>query len=182
MDISKDEAIIEAILFAVGEKVLIKDLAVTLKKTNEQTKEIVLNLAKKYEQKKRGIKIIQIEDAFQICTNPEYLQQIKSLYSVPKKQTLSQPLLETLAIVAYKQPITKAQIEDIRGVNSDYAVNSLIKFKLIEEKGRANFIGKPILLGTTDDFLKHFGFNNLNQLPKIENEEKIKQDTENEII
>lgn len=167
MDTHQIESIIEAILFASGSSVSVKNIANAIEQDEKTTNKIILNLMNKYNLENRGIKIIQIENSFQMCTNPNFFSYIKNLYSIPQKKTLSQTLLETLAIVAYKQPITKSQIESIRGVNSDHSVNTLIKYGLIEEKGRLDAIGKPILFGTTEEFLKYFGFSNLNEMPKI---------------
>ncbi|MDE6357324.1 MAG: SMC-Scp complex subunit ScpB [Eubacteriales bacterium] len=181
MDIEKAEGIIEAILFATGDSISLKNIAIAIEKDEKITKEIMDNLINKYNLENRGIKILQIEDSFQMCTNPEFFSYIKGLYSIPQKKTLSQTLLETLAIIAYKQPITKAQIENIRGVNSDHSVNTLVKYGLIEEKGRLDVIGKPILFGTTEEFLKYFGFSNLNQMPPLEDDEVLKKAVEEEL-
>lgn len=181
MDIKKEYGIIEAVLFATGELVSLKNIATTINKTEEETSKIIYNLIKKYEENESGLKIIQVENSFQMCTNPEYYIYIKNLYKNQQKKTLSQTLLETLAIIAYKQPITKAQIEYIRGVNSDHCVNSLIKYGLIEEKGRLDIIGKPILFGTTEEFLKYFGFSSLKEMPPIEDDEIIKKYIEEEL-
>ncbi len=182
MDVKNIEGIIEAILFAKGEPVSLKNIAYAIDKKEEEAKEIIKNLIDKYETEKKGIKIIKIDNSYQMCTNPEYFSYIKNLYSVPQKKTISQTLLETLAIIAYKQPITRAQIEYIRGVSCEHAINSLIKYELIEEKGRLDAIGKPILFGTTEYFLKYFGFSSLDNMPNIDNEEDIKKQVENEIF
>lgn len=180
MNIEKIEAIIEAILFATGDVVSLKNISSIIGYNESDTKEIINNLIIKYQNK--GIKIIQINESYQMCTNPDYFSYIKNLYTIPKKKSLSQTLIETLAIIAYKQPITKSQIEYIRGVNSDHSVNNLIKYNLVEEKGRLDAPGKPILLGTTDDFLKYFGFSSLEDLPTISDEEKIKEQIEQELL
>ena len=182
MDIKNIEGIIEAILFAKGEPVCLKNIAYAIEKNEEETKLILENIIKKYEQENRGIKIIQIDNNYQMCTNPQYFSYIKNLYNVPQKKTISQTLLETLAIIAYKQPITKAQIEYIRGVSCDHAINNLIKYELIEEKGTLDTIGKPIVFGTTDYFLKYFGFKSLDNIPNVDNEEDIKKQVENEVF
>ena len=182
MDIKNIEGIIEAILFAKGEAVPLKTISYTIEKTEDETKAILKTLMVKYEEEKRGIKIIEIDNTYQMCTNPEYFSYIKNMYSVPQKKVISQTLLETLAIIAYKQPITKMQIEYIRGVSCEHAINSLIKYELIEEKGRLDTPGKPILFGTTNYFLKYFGFNSLDNMPNIDNEEDIKKQVEDEIF
>lgn len=171
MFLNELEAVIEAILFAAGEAVEIKNISEAIGKDIGTTKLLIKNLGDKYINEKRGIKIIEIDSAYQMCTNPSYFAYIKNLYESPKKRTMSPAILETLAIIAYKQPITKAQIETIRGVNADHAVNTLLKYNLVEEKGRMDAPGRPILFGTTDDFLRHFGFKNLSSLPEVEIEE-----------
>ena len=176
----KEYGIIEAILFASGELVSLKNISKAIDKTEEEANEIICNLMKRYDENESGLKIIQIENSFQMCTNPKYFTYIKNLYTNEQKKTLSQTLLETLAIIAYKQPITKAQIENIRGVNSEHSINSLIKYGLIEEKGRLDVIGKPILFGTTEQFLKYFGFSSLKEMPPVENDETIKKYIEEE--
>ncbi|WP_317366478.1 SMC-Scp complex subunit ScpB [uncultured Tyzzerella sp.] len=182
MDKKNIESIIEAILFANGEPVPLKNIAYAIEKKEDEAKDIIEHIINKYEKEDRGIKIIKIDNSYQMCTNPNYFSYIKSLYAVPQKRTISQTLLETLAIVAYKQPITKSQIEYIRGVSCEHAINSLIKYELIEEKGRLDAIGKPILFGTTDYFLKYFGFSSLDSMPNIDNEEDIKKQVEDEIF
>lgn len=182
MDIKNIESIIEAILFAKGEPVPLKNIAYAIEKKEDEAKDIIETLINKYEKEDRGIKIIKVDNSYQMCTNPNYFSYIKSLYAVPQKKTISQTLLETLAIIAYKQPITKSQIEYIRGVSCEHAINNLIKYELIEEKGRLDAIGKPILFGTTDYFLKHFGFSSLENMPNIDNEEDIKKEVEDEIF
>lgn len=182
MDIKKIEGIIEAILFAKGEAVSLKNISYIIEKTEKETKEILKKLINIYDKEKKGIKIIEIDNTYQMCTNPEYFSYIKKIYNIPEKKVISQTVLETLAIIAYKQPITKAQIEYIRGVSCDHAINNLIKYELIEEKGRLDTPGKPILFGTTSYFLKYFGYSSLENIPSIENEEEIKKEAENEIF
>lgn len=174
--------IIEAILFAKGEPVSLKDISNVIGKKENETKKIIEKIIKNYEEEEKGIKIIKVDNSYQMCTNPQYFTYVKNLYNVPQKKNISQTLLETLAIVAYKQPITKSQIEYIRGVSCEHAINSLIKYELIEEKGRLDTIGKPIIFGTTDYFLKYFGFTSLDNMPKVENEEDIKKQVQDEVF
>ena len=166
------ESVIEAILFASGEAVELKELAEAIEQDIETTRKLVNNLSDRYIVEKRGMRIINIENGYQMCTNPDYFTYIKNLYGVEKKKSLSPALLETLAIIAYKQPITRAEIEAIRGVSAEHAVNTLIKYKLVCEKGRKDAPGKPILFGTTDDFLRFFGFDSISNLPKPEEPSK----------
>lgn len=169
MRINEIEAIIEAVLFASGEAVSFKDISIAAGVEIDEAVNAARGLSKKYKSEKRGISIIEAGDSFQMCTNIEYFKNIKSVYETPRKKQLTPSILETLAIIAYKQPVTRAMIEQIRGVNSDRAVNKLIEYNLVSEKGRLNAPGKPILFGTTDEFLKYFGFTNLDGLPVVEN-------------
>lgn len=168
MTLTDIEAAIEAILFVSGEAVPLTKIAYALEQDIKTLKSILDNMVDKYEQAQRGLKIIEINKSYQMCTNPKYFEYIKKLYISEQKQPLTQALLETLAIIAYKQPITKVQIEQIRGVSAEHAVNKLIERKLVKEVGRMDAPGKPILFGTTDDFLRYFGFKSINNLPKID--------------
>lgn len=171
------EMIIESILFVSGKPVHINDIAKSLNIDVKLAKTYVKTLLHKYIADKRGIIIIEIEDSYQMCTNPIYFEHIKKIYKTEKAKTLSQTAIETLAIIAYKQPVTKSEIEHIRGVNCDHIVNRLVEYNLVCEKGRQDMPGKPILFGTTDEFLKYFGFNNLEQLPNLPDDiENIKQE------
>ncbi len=163
------EAAIEAILFVSGEAVAVSKISEAVHQDLKTTKNVIKNLITKYEEENRGIQIIEMNDSYQMCTRKEFFEYIKNLYQNPEKPVLTQSLIETLAIIAYKQPITKAQIEEIRGVSAEHAVNKLIERNLVCEVGRMDVAGKPILFGTTDDFLKYFGFNSTKQLPEIEN-------------
>lgn len=165
---SELESAIEAILFASGEPVKLKNIADAIEQDIKTTKSIIDNLKDKYCIEKRGLKIIQLDDSYQMCTNSDYFKYINKMFSAPSKKSLSVTLLETLAIIAYKQPITKAKIEEIRGVNADHAVNKLMEYSLITEKGRLDAPGKPILFGTTNEFLRYFGFNSISSLPVLE--------------
>lgn len=179
MKLEQNEAVIEAILFISGEAISINKLAGIIEEDVKKTKEIVEFLMRKYEEESRGIRIIEINDAYQMCTSPELFDYIKEFYKNPKKFSMTQAALETLAIIAYRQPVTRAHIEEIRGVNSDHIINKLIEYNLVCELGRMDAPGKPILFGTTEDFLRYFGFKSIEELPQIE-EELLKQ-MENEV-
>ncbi len=182
MTINELEAVIEAILFAGGEAVSIKNIALATEQDEKTVRTVINNMADKYAFEKRGIRIIQIEDSYQMCTNSDYYDYIKKLYQSPVRKTLSTTLLETLAIIAYKQPVTKGQIEEIRGVNADHAVNRLMEYGMVEEKGRLDAPGKPILFGTTDEFLRYFGFNTLDSLPRsVRDDEQLRLEAESEV-
>mgnify|MGYP000058240899 CR=1 FL=1 len=182
MGIAEMENAVEAILFAAGDEVKLKDMADALEQDVNTTRAVIENLMDKYETEKRGIAIIRIEDAYQMCTRDDYYNYIKKLFQSPVKRTLSQPMLETLAIIAYKQPVTKSAIEEIRGVNADRAVNRLVEFGLVEEKGRLSVPGRPILFGITDEFLKYFGYDSVSGMPqKPEPDEQMRLEALNEI-
>ena len=165
--------IIEAIMFAYAEPISIKELNDIINK-ELSSKEIELmlnNLINEYKENNRGIQIIKLEDKYQMCTNKEYAGFIKRVLEPKKKKSLTQTTLETLTIIAYKQPITKVEVEDIRGVKSDKAIQTLLENNLIKEAGRLDKIGKPKIYRTTDEFLKLLNIERLEDLPPIENYE-----------
>ncbi len=176
-------SIIESILFLSGEAVEIRHLAETLEVEEEHIYQAVNKINEVYIENNSGLLITQIDDAYQMCTVPANAPYIERFLQKPSKKILTQPIIETLAIVAYSQPITKVQIADIRGVRSDHTINKLIEFNLIYEVGRLNVIGKPILFGTTGEFLRHFGFSSLDELPKVKEEliERFKEEVQEEI-
>ena len=170
------ENIVEALLFASGEPVKIMDIANVLNVDCRKAIEIVDKYAKSLEDNKRPLMIRKLDDAYQLCTEPKYYEYISKLYEPKQKQGLSNAAMETLSIIAYKQPITRSEIEKIRGVNSDKSVSSLMEFGLVSELGKLDAPGKPRLYGTTDNFLRVFGYSSLSELPEIileENEEKV---------
>ena len=136
----------------------------------------------KYEAQDRGIRIIELEQAFQMCTKKEIYEYLIRVAKQPRKYVLTDVMLETLSIVAYKQPVTRLEIEKIRGVKSDHAVNRLIEYGLIEEVGRLDAPGHPILFGTTEEFLRRFSVQTLDELPSINQEqiESFKAEAEDE--
>ena len=168
MELKKMEGAIEAILFAMGEAVPVKDIAKTIGHDTETTRKIIRNMMLKYQTEDRGIKIIELEESFQMCTKEEYYDYLVAMALQPKKAVLSDVMLETLSIIAYKQPVTKLEIEKIRGVKSDHAVNKLIEYGLVREVGRLDAPGRPILFGTTEEFLRNFGVQGLDDLPEID--------------
>lgn len=176
------EMIIEAALFVAGEAVSLERLSIAVAQDIKTTRNLVKNLAYKYEIEKRGLAILEVNDSFQMCTNPKYFENIKTMYKKQPRKVLSQTLMETLAIIAYKQPVTKSQIEEIRGVSCEHSVNKLIDYELVCEKGRMQTPGKPIVFGTTDVFLKFFGFKGINNLPTLEDDyETLRIEATNEI-
>ena len=166
-DIAKLEGAIEAILFAMGEAVSADQLSTALEHDVDTTRKVVHHLMDKYDAEDRGIRIIELEDSFQMCTKNEYYEVLSRIVNMPRKHVLTDVQLETLSIIAYKQPITRAEIEAIRGVSCVHAINKLVEYHLIEEVGRLDALGRPILFGTTDDFLRGFGVKSTDDLPLI---------------
>lgn len=162
--------IIEAVMFAYGEPISIKELNyIVNEELSEKEIEFMLNtLIDEYSTNDRGIQIIKLENKYQMCTNKNYADYIKKVLEPKKKKTLSQATLETLTIIAYKQPITKVEIEDIRGVKCDKVLQTLLENELIREAGRLNKIGKPIIYKTTNEFLKLLSIEKLEDLPPLE--------------
>lgn len=183
MDIERIEAAIEAILFTMGESVEVEKIAAAIEHDEDTTVKIIHNMMDKYEESDRGIKIIELENAFQMCTKQEFYEQLIKVASQPKKYTLTDVLLETLSIVAYKQPITKMEIEKIRGVSCEHAMNKLVEYGFIKELGRLDAPGRPMLFGTTEQFLRSFGVQSIDELPVISDDlvEKFKDEAEMEI-
>lgn len=164
------EAQVEAILFAMGESVEIEKIAKGIKRDVKTTRKVIQKLMEKYNQQNSGLKIIPLENSYQMCTKPEYYDALIRVASQPKRQVMTAVLLETLSIIAYKQPVTKVEIEKIRGVKSDHAVNKLVEYELVEEVGRLDAPGRPLLFGTTEEFLRRFGLPSIEQLPPIDQE------------
>ncbi|HAB59558.1 MAG TPA: SMC-Scp complex subunit ScpB [Lachnospiraceae bacterium] len=183
MEISKIEAIIEAILFTMGEAVELERIAAAVGHDEATTKKVIRNMMDKYDTKDRGIQIIELGRSYQMCTKASMYESIIKLTHIPRKHVLTDVLLETLSIIAYKQPITKLEIEQIRGVKTDHAINKLIEYNLVCEVGRLDAPGRPILVGTTEEFLRSFGIASLEDLPVINPEvvEDFKQEAEEEV-
>lgn len=160
-------AAIEAILFSVGDAVSVKELAKVLEAGENEVSAVIEHMIKEYEEEQRGIKIIKLEDAYQLCTKQKYYDYLIKLVNMPKKHVLTDALMETLSIVAYKQPITRQEIEAIRGVSCVHAINKLVEYQLIGEVGRLDAVGRPILFGTTEEFMRSFGVTSLDELPVI---------------
>ena len=158
--------IIEAILFVSGEPVQLGAVARALEVTELEVSAAADELASDYDYNRRGICLKRFGSHIQLSTRPDYAPQIEKLLQPIQKQSLSQAALETLAVVAYKQPVTRLDIEAVRGVKCDYSVQSLMNKGLIEEVGRKETLGRPILYGTTDAFLSHFGLTSLEDLPQ----------------
>lgn len=176
------ECALEAILFSLGEAVEIEKLAEALEVREDEVSEAVKTLSKKYEKEARGIKIIEIENSVQMCSNPEYFEGIKRVTQIKKQSGLSSAALETLSIIAYNQPVTKATIDFIRGVDCTYSVARLVERGFIDELGRAETPGRPILYGTTMEFLRCFGLKSLDDLPPLPEKEIPEEEKPADII
>lgn len=167
MDKKEIKSIIEALLFVWGDPLSLKDISYILEIDEKKTKEIICEMIDEFNFERRGIKIVQIKDSYQLGTRPEHFKWIEKL-NIPKtKKNLSNAALETLSIIAYRQPITKSEIEAIRGVRCDKALDTLLEKEIIEEKGRLDKTGRPIIYGTTKQFLRYFGLKSLNELPPL---------------
>jgi segregation and condensation protein B len=168
MDIKDMEAIIEGLLFASGDPLPLEKLAEILELDRKATRLILNNMSINYQNSKRGIMLREIDGSYQLCTRFEHYEYIRKLFEPRQKQALSQAAFETLAIIAYNQPVTRAKIEQIRGVNSDSAVVRLVERNLIREAGRLDSPGRPLLYETTEEFLRSFGFKSTADLPVID--------------
>ena len=167
MTVNQLEAALEALLFTIGDSVDTQSLARAIDQVVPPTRKLREGLRIRYKEENRGIMLLELEDSWQLATKKEYYSVLIRLASQPKKAVLTDVMLETLSIIAYKQPVTKADIEKIRGVKSDHAVNRLIEYELVTEVGRLEAPGRPILFGTTEEFLRKFGVSSLEELPEI---------------
>ncbi len=165
------EAIIEAVLFTMGESVPLEKLADVLELGPDETKSIITQMMQCYEHESRGIQIMELDGSYQMCTKKQMYEYLIRIASQPKKQVLTDVLLETLSIIAYKQPVTKMEIEKIRGVSSGHAVSKLVEYNLVCEIGRLDAPGRPLLFGTTEEFLRSFGVSSIDELPQPEPEQ-----------
>ena len=172
MDKKEIQSIIESLLFVWGEPLDIKDIAGILEISKNEIKKILDEMIDDFNFNRRGLKIICIEDKYQLCTRPEHYQWINKLSQGKVAKGLSIAALETLSIIAYRQPITRNEIESIRGVRCAKSLGTLLDRKLIEERGRLNQAGRPIIYGTTIEFLRYFGLTGLDDLPSLEDFEK----------
>lgn len=167
----KLKGVVEGLLFASGhDGITIEQLATVIDVTPDTIKQMIVLLQEEYELDQRGIAILQSNEVYHLTTKPEHNKYFKKLLHNPRTTRMSQAVLETLAIIAYKQPITKVEVEDIRGVNSDYAVQTLLARSLIEESGRKDTIGRPKLYSTTTEFLTYFGLSSMDDLPPLPDE------------
>ena len=183
MERSKAKAVIEAVLFAMGESVEISRLANVIDEDTKVTKEILTEMTQEYEREERGIAMIWLDDAVQLCTKSDMYEYLIRIAKTPRKIVLTDTVIETLSIVAYKQPVTRLEVERIRGVSCDHAINKLLEYDLITELGRLDAPGRPLLFGTTEQFLRCFGVKSLDELPELNpvQVEEFKQQAEAEV-
>ena len=177
----KDE--LRRILYEYGEERYAPQIAAAIEHDEATTRKIIHRLQDKYEAEDRGLRIIELEDSFQLCTKREMYDYLIRIAKQPKKCVLTDVLLETLSIIAYRQPVTKLEIEKIRGVKSDHAVNKLVEYNLACEVGRLDAPGRPILFGTTEEFLRRFSIQSIEDLPSMQPEqvETFKEEAEEEV-
>lgn len=183
MERNEQKAVLEAILFTMGEAVETERLASVLEINKKDAHELLMEMKNEYDGTDRGVTLMELEDSFQMCTKQQMYDYLIKIAKTPRKYVLTDTLLETLSIVAYKQPITRAEIERVRGVSCDHAVNRLVEFGLITEVGRMDAPGRPLLFGTTEEFLRSFGVKSLEDLPELSalQIEEFKQQAEAEV-
>ena len=167
MDIKEIERSVEAILFAVGDPVSLSRLSEILNVDEASLEKIIINLRDYYDFEQRGVRIVKLENAYQMCSASQYAEFVRKAMETKRPPRLSPPLLEVLSVIAYRQPVTRAYVEQVRGVDCSYSVSSLVEKGLICESGRLDVPGKPILYRTTKDFLRVFGLESLNDLPDL---------------
>lgn len=167
MEREKQEAIIEAVLFTMGDSVELGKLAELIEEPKENTRKIIYEMKEKLDAENRGLTIMELEDSFQMCSKAEMYEYLIKIAKNPRKYVLTDSVLETLSIIAYKQPVTRTDVEKVRGVNCDHAINRLIEFNLVTELGRLDAPGRPLIFGTTEEFLRRFGIQSLDSLPEL---------------
>ena len=167
MQSNQEKAIIEAILFAAGRPVTKNEIMLALEISEDEIEKIIANMQEEYNQENRGIELIKINNSYQLCTKKDLYEYVYPILDKRTKPNLSTASLETLAIIAYNPKITRAEIENIRGVSADACVYKLLEYGLIEEAGKLDLPGKPMSYQTTDEFLRMFGFSSLEELPEL---------------
>ncbi len=167
MERPKAKAVLEAILFTMGDSVEIDRLAEVIEEDRQTTEDILKEMDQEYRKEEKGIRLTTLDNSVQLCTKGELYEYLVKIATTPKKNILTDTLLETLSIVAYKQPVTRLEIEKVRGVSCDHAVNKLLEYDLITEVGRLDAPGRPLLFGTTEQFLRSFGVKSLDDLPEL---------------
>lgn len=168
MNLIKARAVIEALVFASSEPIQLKEIAEITAIQEHTVKQLLQDIIDEYHRSRRGIQIIEVAKGYQFVTHPECADYIERMHQTPRNVSLSPAAIETLAIIVYKQPITRAEIEELRGVRVDSAITTLLERGLIKEVGRKDAPGRPILYGTTSKFLQYFGLNDLRELPSLD--------------
>ena len=167
MEKNKGKAVIEAILFSAGRVIKINELMAIMELSSDEVISLVNSLQEDYQKEDRGIEIIKVEDGYQLATKKEMYEYLYPIFDKRSKPSLSQAAMETLSIIAYNPKITRAEIEAIRGVNSDGTIYKLLEYNLIENVGKADLPGRPTMYATTPNFLKMFGMSSLEELPEL---------------
>lgn len=167
MERTKAKAVIEGVLFTMGESVEVSRLAEVIEEDVRTTKSILKEMEEDYEREERGIFLTWLDHAVQLATKAEMYEYLIKIAKAPRKMSLTDTVLETLSIIAYKQPVTRVEIEKVRGVSCDHAINKLLEYDLITELGRLDAPGRPLLFGTTEQFLRCFGVKSLEELPEL---------------
>lgn len=167
MNLDEKKAVIEAVLFAAGREIKVNELMAILEASSDEVISIINSMQDDYAQNSRGIEIIKVEDGYQLATKNKMYEFLYPIFDKRSKPNLSQAAMETLAIIAYNPKITKAEIEQIRGVNSDGTMYKLLEYNLIENAGKADLPGRPAMYSTTPNFLKMFGISSLEELPEL---------------
>ena len=182
MEKNKAKAIIEAILFTMGESVEVSRLAAVLEVEKKEVTALLTEMDEQYKKEERGIQLMWLDDAVQLSTRADLYEYLIKIAKTPKKMVLTDTVIETLSIIAYKQPVTRLEIEKIRGVSCDHAINKLLEYDLITELGRKDAPGRPLLFGTTEQFLRSFGVKSIEELPELSltQVEEFKQQAEAE--
>ncbi len=177
------ESAIEGILFTFGESLEPSRIAKALGAETKEVVEVLEDMKSRWKEEGRGVQILELDGAYQMCTSADLYDVLIQIAKQPRKQVLTDVLLETLSIIAYKQPITKSEIEKIRGVSCDHAVSKLVEYSLVTELGRLDAPGRPMLFGTTEEFLRSFGVSSIDDLPTPSQDmvEEFKQQAEQEI-
>jgi segregation and condensation protein B len=161
------KTVIESILFVAGDAVAVRDISNALEINEEELNKIIDEMVWDKQRQNQGILIVKVGDSVQMCSNPLYTSYIDKVLQPVKKTKLSQSLLETLAIIAYRQPVTRVEVEQVRGVKCNYSVAALIESGLIERAGRKKTLGNPMMYTTSEEFLRHFGISSLDELPPL---------------
>ena len=182
-ELKREMAVLEAVLFTMGDSVDLPHLAAALECDAEHAREVVTALKEEYDRELRGVQIVELEDRYQICTRGEYYDALIRVAKVPKRRVLTEVLMETLSIIAYRQPVTRLEVEQIRGVKSDHPISRLLEYNLIYESGRLDAPGRPALFSTTEEFLRRFGLTSAKDLPEIDSDRvaEFREEAEKEI-